>query len=77
MKTPNQKTLREIAASLHTDPDSLRRTLIVRGLTPSGIAGAEALYDSDTASFLWLAAQVKKSPTRAIQTNIQLTKQPQ
>lgn len=61
-----------LANRLQTDPHSLRRALNAAGVKPS----PSGHYDSDTASFLWLAAQVKKSPTRAIQTNIQLTSKP-
>ena len=80
MKTKNkpktnlgQCDLQGLAKRLQTDPLSLHRALFAAGLraSPSGH------YDSNKASFVWLAAQVKKSPTRTLQTNIQLTSQPQ
>ena len=67
-----QCDLQGLANRLQTDPLSLHRALFAAGLraSPSGH------YDSDTASFLWLAAQVKKSPTRTLTTNISITSQP-
>ena len=68
-----QCDLHGLANRLHTDPQSLRRALNAAGLraSPSGH------YDSNKASFAWLAAQVKKSPTRTLTTNISVTSQPQ
>ena len=70
--THGQCDIHGLANRLQTDPHSLRRALNAAGVkaSPSGH------YDSDTASFLWLAAQVKKSPTRTIRTNTALTSQP-
>lgn len=70
--TQGQCDLQGLAKRLHTDPHSLRRELTAAGLKPSH----NGHYDSDTASFLWLAAQVKKSPTRTLTTNIAITSQP-
>ena len=70
--THGQCDIHGLANRLQTDPHSLRRALFAAGVmvSPSGH------YDSDTASFLWLAAQVKKSPTRTLTTNISITSQP-
>ena len=70
--THGQCDLHGLAKRLQTDPLSLHRALFAAGLkaSPSGH------YDSDTASFLWLAAQVKKSPTRTIRTNTAITSIP-
>jgi hypothetical protein len=70
--THGQCDLQGLANRLQTDPHSLRRALFAAGLraSPSGH------YDSNKASFVWLAAQVKKSPTRTIRTNTALTSQP-
>ena len=79
MKTkPKPKTnlgqcdLQGLANRLQTDPHSLRRALNAAGVkaSPSGH------YDSNKASFVWIAAQVKKSPTRTLTTNISITSQP-
>jgi hypothetical protein len=75
MKTktnPGQCDLHGLANRLHTDPQSLRRALNDAGVkaSPSGH------YDSNKPSFAWLAAQVKKSPTRTLTTNISITSQP-
>lgn len=71
--THGQCDLHGLANRLQTDPHSLRRALNAAGLKPS----PSGHYDSDTASFLWLAAQVKKSPTRTLTTNISITSLPQ
>lgn len=71
--THGQCDLQGLANRLQTDPHSLRRALNAAGLKPS----PSGHYDSDTASFLWLAAQVKKSPTRTLTTNISITSLPQ
>jgi hypothetical protein len=70
--TLGQCDLQGLANRLQTDPQSLRRALNAAGVKPSACGH----YDSDTASFLWLAAQVKKSPTRTLTTNISITSQP-
>ena len=70
--TLGQCDLQGLANRLQTDPHSLRRALNAAGLNP----GPKEHYDSDTASFLWVAAQVKKSPTRTLTTNISITSQP-
>lgn len=70
--THGQCDLQGLANRLQTDPHSLRRALNEAGVKPS----PNEHYDSDTASFLWLAAQVKRSPTRTLTTNIQLTTKP-
>ena len=70
--THGQCDIHGLANRLQTDPHSLRRELTAAGLKPS----PSGHYDSDTASFLWLAAQVKKSPTRTIQTNTAITSKP-
>jgi hypothetical protein len=75
MKTktnPGQCELHGLANRLQTDPHSLRRALNAAGVKPS----PSGHYDSDTASFLWVAAAVKKSPTRTIQTNTAITSKP-
>lgn len=76
MKTkPNrsQCDLQGLAKRLQTDPLSLHRAIFAAGLKPS----PSGHYDSNKASFLWLAASVKKSPTRTLTTNISITSQPQ
>ena len=70
--THGQCDLHGLAKRLQTDQHTLRRELTAAGLKPS----PNGHYDSDTASFVWIAAQVKKSPTRTLTTNIQLTSQP-
>ncbi len=69
---PGQCDLHGLANRLQTDPLSLHRALFAAGLraSPSGH------YDSNKASFAWLAAQVKESPTRTLTTNIAVTSQP-
>jgi hypothetical protein len=69
---PGQCDLHGLANRLHTDPHSLRRALNAAGVKPSACGH----YDSNKASFAWLAAQVKESPTRTIQTNISVTSEP-
>jgi len=71
--TPGQCDLHGLANRLQTDPLSLHRTLFAAGLkaSPSGH------YDSNKASFAWIAAQVKESPTRTLTINIAVTSQPQ
>lgn len=64
--------LHGLANRLHTDSQSLRRALDAAGLKPS----PSGTYDCGAAAFLWLASQVKKSPTRTFKTNIQLTTKP-
>jgi hypothetical protein len=68
-----QCDLHGLANRLQTDPLSLHRALFAAGLraSPSGH------YDTNKASFVWIAAQVKKSPTRTLTTNISITSLPQ
>jgi hypothetical protein len=70
--TPGQCDLHGLANRLQTDPLSLHRALFAAGLkaSPSGH------YDTNKASFAWLASQVKKSPTRTIRTNTAITSIP-
>jgi hypothetical protein len=70
--THGQCDIHGLANRLQTDPHSLRRALNAAGVraSPSGH------YDTNKASFAWLASQVKKSPTRTLTTNISVTSQP-
>ena len=70
--THGQCDLQGLANRLQTDPLSLHRAIFAAGLKPS----PSGHYDSNKASFAWIAAQVKESPTRAIQTNISVTTHP-
>ena len=69
---PGHCDLQGLATRLQTDPLSLHRALFAAGLkaSPSGH------YDSNKASFAWIAAQVKKSPARTLTTNTAITSQP-
>lgn len=71
--TLGQSDLEGLAKRLQTDPLSLHRAIFAAGLKPS----PSGHYDINKASFVWLAAQVKKSPTRTLTTNIAITSQPQ
>ena len=70
--TLGQCDLHGLAKRLQTDPLSLHLAIFAAGLKPS----PSGHYDINKASFVWLAAQVKKSPTRTLTTNIQLTSLP-
>ena len=72
-KPHGQSDLEGLAKRLQTDPLSLHRAIFAAGLKPS----PSGHYDINKASFVWLAAQVKKSPTRTLTTNIAITSQPQ
>ena len=71
--TDAQSDLQGLAKRLQTDPLSLHRAIFAAGLKPS----PSGHYDINKASFVWLAAQVKKSPTRTLTTNISITSLPQ
>ena len=71
--TLGQCDLHGLAKRLQTDPLSLHRAIFAAGLKPS----PSGHYDINKASFVWIAAQVKKSPTRTIQTNTAITSLPQ
>lgn len=75
-QTHRGETIARIAKKLHTDTDTLRRTLIAAAVQPSAVSDEGALYDSDTASFLWIAKRTKESPTKTLRTNTAITSQP-
>ena len=71
--TLGQCDLQGLAKRLQTDPLSLHRAIFAAGLKPS----PSGHYDINKASFVWIAAQIKKSPTRTLTTNISITSLPQ